>query len=254
MYEEFLPSYMGNAAYDAGEWLAQAVAGTLALSDALEFSRTFRIRAIGSLLLRGTPDSFWLDLSRSGRAFLHFLEVHPPSDQVASRAAPFFDAIASGDVACARATAQRTRTTRNADREYEEDFLYVRFLMQHFFMDVPAQEGERLLERYAALLDGGWEPRFGVAVALAERDPYGFDAALRALLLAEADRFTEQTNAGMLPREIAATEANVSIEGLALLRLAEQQGLETQEDYARVPSIVRGPAPAAFPADAWRTG
>ena len=43
----------------------------------------------------------------------------------------------------------------------------------------------------------------------------------------------------------------VAVEGLALLRLADRQGLRSEREYARVPSLVRGAAPAHFAADAW---
>ncbi|WP_160174601.1 immunity 49 family protein [Archangium violaceum] len=73
--------------------------------------------------------------------------------------------------------------------------------------------------------------------ALFVRDQDAFDAALEDLLI---ERDAEFRNAGppLHPQRFH-TERHVFIEGLALLRLAEDCGLSTQPEYRMMPGLVR---------------
>lgn len=52
--------------------------------------------------------------------------------------------------------------------------------------------------------------------------------------------------------EESSTEGNLSVEGLALVRLAEHKGLKTERDYLHVPSTARKGGRIAFSPDGWR--
>jgi hypothetical protein len=51
--------------------------------------------------------------------------------------------------------------------------------------------------------------------------------------------------------EAAATVGRLCVEGLALVRLAERQGMPTREGYLHVPSVAREPFAGAVRADSW---
>jgi hypothetical protein len=75
---------------------------------------------------------------------------------------------------------------------------------------------------------------------------------LALFLSSRADLLAELDEGGALMEEAASTEGNLSVEELALVRLAEHQGLKTERDYLHVPSTARKGGRIALPPDGWR--
>ena len=74
------------------------------------------------------------------------------SAKLTSRSEPFFDAIAAADFDGARAIAVASRRTWRQGEEYQEDFLFVDFVMKHFFLGAPDAECQQTLELHEQVL------------------------------------------------------------------------------------------------------
>jgi hypothetical protein len=210
----------------------------------LAFCSHLRRAGIGALFLTHRPEALHLRLQQSGKALAWFLQGAGDPAKQTGRALPFFDAVAAGDDATAREVARRARHTWAQGDEYPEDFLFVEFFMQRSYLGAGEVECGRLLARYEECLEGAEDSRLPLCRALHERDARALDEALKAFLSERADDF--EARAGSEPPESLATEALLSVEGLAVVRLAEQQGLSVAEDYLHVPSVARrGRAPAS---------
>ena len=254
MSNKFLPIFISNARYANQKLLPRLLQGSGSLADVLEWCGNHRLMGIGALLLLGDAETLQSHLYRSGRTFLALvLQSGGASTFALSRISPFFDALAAGDVQGAREMAVLAPRARQVDLEYEEDFLYVRFLMDHCLLGQSEAEGRRCLERFESVLQGSEEPRLDVCRALLARDEQGIEEALLRLVSAQQQRYVWLHERGSLSRETWATEAKVCVEGLALLVLAEQAGLSTpRSDHPGLPYLARCRQPPREPPDSWK--
>jgi hypothetical protein len=248
---EFLPVFVHNALGDVAELLPAVRAGKVPWRRMLEFCEHLRIAGIGSLFLEGTSEGLLRRLSQSGRAFGHFLAGAPEASKRTSQCAPFFDAVAANDLEGAAQVARHARREWAQGVEYEEDFLFVELLMQHFFLGADPARCQALLARYEQALQGAEDVRWGLCKALLEVDGTAFDDALDLYLSERDDRLKRQVKKELMLPEAAATVGQLCVEGVALVRLAERKGLPTREDYLHVPSIAREPFTGAVRADSW---
>lgn len=252
MASKFLPVFIGNALGDNEELLPAFTSGGGGLKEALRFCQNFRIAGIGSLLMSGTSVRFHECLHASARAFVHFTSFAPEAQKLNSRAEPFFDAVACGDTEAARELARLSPRAPDRNREYEEDFLFVRFLMDHFYLGVDAREGQRLLERYEKVLEGSVDARLAVCRTLLTGDGNGFDKALTRMMEEREVRFRKLRDKESMAEEVLATEGYVSVEGLALVRLAVSKGLHPLEDFLFIPSVAREQVRLRYRPDSWK--
>src|SRR5262249_45286726 len=158
-----------------------------------------------------------------------------PREAVQSLAMPFLDGLAADDQEAARAIARGSSHSHSPRDEYEEDFLFVEFVMQRFVLECAASVAEQLLARWRAGLRGVEDPRLDACKALHEADAERFDSGLRAFLQERSDTLEERIAGGSVPLELASTEGYLSVEGLALLRIADRLRLQTEEEYLHVP-------------------
>ena len=246
----YLPVHIQNALEDNLELLPRIRAGA-PQRKVLTFCQNFRVAGIGKLFLDGSPDSFRFHLHQSGRAFAHFLAHAPQESLIASKALPFFDAFAVEDFQGAEEIAQRSRRTWAQGKEYEEDFLFVEFCMQHACLGASRPTLEALLERYEKALEGSEDFRLEVCRALLDAREDAFNAAMEQHLEARSDEWAELEDNGSISPEAMLTEGRFSVEGLGLVRMAERQGIATEPDYLHIPSLARKGRPPAFDARSW---
>lgn len=253
MSTHYLPIYAQNAEYRIFDMEESFSLRKLGLADALDFCSNFRILAIAKLFLEHKTEEFALTLHRSATAFTYFLEQCPAKDNITSQMPPFFDAIASGDQNCAVAIARLACVNWNKEYEYEEDFLYMRLLMDHFILGQKLSEDDPPMLRYIELSNGQGDARHDIFLAILNSDSDGFEKAIGSFLLKEKDRFERFLKVGAILPEQAATEGNLSIEGLALVKLAEMKGLHVENDYLFIPSSVRKHRKYEWHMNDWRT-
>ena len=253
------PTYLSIAVKASAMGIADALPILLttpkpALDLTLYVSERYRRMAVGFLLMNGTPEDFFEHLFKSGRCLLYFLDANDDAPKVTSKAEPFFDAITCNDIAGANLIAARSRLTWNPAKEYEDDFLYVLFLIQRFFQRAATGTLLATLRRWEDVLEGGKDLRLGVCKALLAADQRGFDAAIEAWIEATQAGYERLRKREQLNPDEAATTVNVSTELLAWLRLAAEAGLRTAPSYPMAPDTARLFQLAHYPApDAWKT-
>jgi hypothetical protein len=246
----FLPLYEKGFLHDNEEYLASLVERRYGTKLALAVCVNWRRAAIASLLQSGRSNEFYRRLQRSGSAFLYFLRGTPPNATRLSDSAPFLDAIVAGDFATADEIAQRSNHTWLKDEEYEEDFLFYEFLMVYAMPGVLITDATKLLDRWEECLAGTDDTRLGVCRALIGDDPDAFDQALTDYL--DARELEQRKQLPMLEPEAAATEASVSIEGLALRQIAARRGLATMAEHPQIP-VPLVQQPAQWPPESFRS-
>ena len=253
----FLHTGIHNATHHLEMAIPAYAAGKLAKSHhSHALGVLFRRRGVCQLLTSGRAEPLFLAQMQSVSAYLHRLRGMVDEEKVTSRAAVLWDAIGGEYWDAATEIAQHSRTLANPVWEHEDDFLYVWFLMTRYFRDdgsVQAEERQRgLLDRWASVLVGGYDPRHLLCDALLRRDAQGFHRAFGEVGDAREAKLRQQLDKGQLPEEDAAWVLPVWLEGLALLRLAERDGLQTDAYCRAVPQVMRGNNPYAYHADAWR--
>lgn len=250
MTSPFLPIHVENALEELEERVPLLEAGRLDLDGVLDLCRWYRVAGIGGLFLEGEPAELQRRLAQSGRAFAHWSERAGEEEKVASLALPFFDAVAAGDLEGAAAIARTSRRSHARGQEYEEDFLFVEWVMQRFVLGADAAGLERLLARWEEALDGAADPRLDLARAAAAGKGRAAGLAFRAFL--DDRQRTLEARADLLEPEVADTEGSLSVEGVALARLADAAGLRIGAEFPNVPALARKVRPLQVPADVWR--
>lgn len=241
------------AALEIEELLPEVLEGSLSENDVIYFCGLYRRFGISKLLFSGAPDEFYQELFKAGRAYLDYIRRVGRDAVLTSKGAPFFDAVACNDLAGAGKIAEAVNPRWREGEEYEEDFLYVRFLMQRFFLDADATALEQGLARYEEVLDGQTDPRLELSRAILATEERAFDQALSVLLSNEQARLQGMVEGEKLDPDDASTVARVSVEGVALVRLGEQLGFGSLSEYPLVPDVARMFSRAVHPApDSWR--
>ena len=237
MTSQMLPMIMANAEYDLNKGLPFVQQGDANKKIYELVCRAYRVRGICRLFLEGLPGPLHADLQNSGKTFLQYLKSARDDELVTSKGTPFFDSIAGNDFETARQIAAHSRHTWNNDEEYEDDFLYVDFLMKHFFMDGGEDEIEKILQKFADLVGDESSPRLDVCQAFVNRDGQAFDEALGDLILEYQAYYQEGFSRDEILEEVWATEGHLFIEGLALIRMGELLKMPVQKEYAHIPSM-----------------
>jgi DNA-binding transcriptional regulator YiaG len=215
-------------------------------------STLYRRIAIAGLLSTAEPSPFFQNLFKSGRAFLHFLQSVPDAEKTTSKSEPLFDAIACRDREGAAELAKNSRRTFAKGKEYEEDFYYIRFLMDRFTAGASGGSAQQWLDAWGALAPDDF--RLAVCTALDRHDQGAFDRAIETAIAELRSRIKALRAKDALSADDAATTARVSTEVLAWLELAEAAGLAVERDYPLAPSLARQFRDVRLPApDAWRT-
>jgi hypothetical protein len=219
------------------------------LEQILELCMHYRRVGICRWLTRGDADALFTELANSAWVFTAWLARHPADEQCTARLDPFLDAVAAGADQAASAIRRQARGTWNEDGEYEEDFCYARIL-QHLACSEVA-EAAPLLERWSAV-SGSGEPRHQVCAAILARDPEAFVEGLTLLLDQVAEEIGQRRGKG--DPDAAVTTDRLSLEGLALLKLARRHGITSTPTHLLIHAALLVPAARALPgADDWKT-
>lgn len=246
-----LPLVRKAAGIEASKLLPFVRDGQETLDGALYLCDLLRRIGVASFFLDGTPDELHGYLQRSAHAFLHQVETVEREPPPASKCEPFLDAVACGDVDAARRIAAAAAAVCREGEEYPADFARARF-----FMALAAGAADEELAGALMRWDeaaGGDDERLDVARALLEREPDDFAAALEALMDANATASAERAAKDKLDPDVLVTTARLSVEGVALLRLARARGVRGQTDFTLVPSTVFAETAALPGPDAWKS-
>lgn len=223
-----------------------------------EVCQRYRMLAACSLFRTGLGDALTTHLCHSANAHLHFLSV---TSQVvlATQSLPvLWDACAAGNWGLAASIARRVVSDRDENREYEDDFVYCRFLVEAILAWVP--DGRRdvgepgaVLQRLTEVLAGAEDVRVEICTALQGQNSELFNTAVSAYMEQKESEFQNLRAADAVDLEAAVSVERLSVEGLALVALADLRGMETHSDYLLIPSLARAKPGQSFPdAFDWR--
>lgn len=252
MHGAFLFVSIENSEFALPAAIATLANGWLPRHDQVhQVCTLFRQRGLSQLLRDGLPAGFHVAAMQSCGALVFGLRDWPEATKVTSYANPLLDAIACRYWDGAAAIADASRTDWNPDYEYEDDFLYVRFLIE-FGLRRDRVVAAQIVQRYAEVLDGPADARLEVCSALLDNDAEAFDESLVRLLDERDERVQHHIRQGTIGNDAARWLAHVSVEGLALLAIAERERIDTAEHYLHCPTIARGPSPYDYDENAWR--
>jgi hypothetical protein len=207
------------------------------------FSNYFQGLAITHLLTDADLEQFKLYLTRSGYARRYFLSRSARDGNTGDprlalgRTEAFLDAVAAGQMALAREIARLSGDLWNPDWEYEDDFCY--FLFLHRIVgglgSAGAEHLEEILARFKRALEGGKSLRLNVCRAILARDAEAFRTGLFALMeKRQEELFSLRERLQQVEPQgcVCWARSFVSIEGFALMRLAEGAGIPRLEPDA----------------------
>lgn len=246
--------------------LPDFASGTLGeLAHAHGLGSLFRSVGVGELLLRGVVDPLFIAQMQSSSAYVFGLSRANDDEKVTSLGGCFWDAVAAEYWDAAATIARLSRMTHDPRREHEDDFSYVAFLMQRYFLAPAADAGaeeqnaheqwqQQCLERWEEVLEGGIDPRLSLCHALRDRDAEAFEEGIVAIADDRAADLKRRHAKGALTNEELAWLLPIWPEGLALLRLAEREGLPVDGiDVPWVPPVIRVRNPYEYHPSAWRS-
>jgi hypothetical protein len=225
-----------------------------------EFTDGMRAHALLWLLVEGDAQSCFRDLTVSAQVRRHFLRRCQKEGVVdlhcaCSRVEPFLDAVAAQSRDVARDIARLSPAAWMTENEYEDDFSYARFL--HLWVanappERPVAELVALLDQMEKALEGAASARLDVCRALLARDQEAFRDAFD-LLLDERKEEVEKRAVMAVNEPVATLDCTVFVEGLALLRLADELGFAIEAEYPGCPRLARarsqvGSVPDTLPA------
>ena len=220
----------------------------------------YRRRAIAWLLLEADTAAFSRDLYNSAQAFLFFLNQARDNSAIdrypltTGRSAPFFDAVASQSNDLAKSIALNSKQVFSEGDEYEDDFYYHYFLMQLYLKEVDEKSLAKILDRFSSEVTGESSYKLAICKALSDQDSQLFNDSLNELLLAHQETYHRYREQEKEHDEIIDTEGNISVEGLALVRLAEIRHMMTAKEYPLIPSLAKQTSPmVSQPEDAWKS-
>jgi hypothetical protein len=232
----------------------QSAASTEALGRTCNsISAYYRALGICELLIDADVDGFQHQLVRSGQVRKHLLATRQTEKNTVDPAirssvvGPFLAALAAHHLDLAREIGILSPKTWFQKDEYEDDFIYARFLYDLAVGRSAPGDLAVQLDRFEEVLEGGPSQRLPICRALLARDQAAFDEAFAALLVARRAEVKKEAKTFQAEELTFHPESRVFVEGLALLELATRQGLTTLPEYPPLcPSLARRQATKPF--------
>ena len=242
-----LSDYTGIVAYDIGFWLTALRNPDYPVADlgevCLDAQAKLRTVAIIQLLSHGDVDRFAHNLIRSGRCRVSYLQraraAGGDRHQASARIDAFHDAVAAADFALARQIAALSPAEWREGFEYEDDHCCAQLSFAVIAVAADVARTQALFERWEQALEGRPDARLPVLRALVQRDAEAFGPAFEALVQARAAQIAAEQARARIEEPGLLAGWQIWIEGLALLRLATQLKLPTQDEYRYCPSLAR---------------
>jgi immunity protein 49 of polymorphic toxin system len=252
-----LADYVEPLSYDTAFWAAGVLNPEYPIEElgdlSLEVSEKLRAMAILVLLTKASTDTFYHNLIRSGRCreiyLRRCLEEKALEDhhRASGRYEPLCDSIAAGDFDLAGRIVRLSPDHFMAGHEYEDDYSYAQIL--HMLVNGDTTNARRFLQRFEVYAEGESNARLSLSNALVGRNQDAFDEAFEELLTERATKIQADKDRHQLEEPQVVAQRHIFVEGLAILRLAERQGLKTAAEYRYCPSLARVPLSKPFPGE-----
>jgi|GEM_PF-5548106 len=253
MGSAYLSSYISNSSSRADAALPEVVSTPTYDNTYLNCQY---YRQLGACSYLHTMDTkFLLDcLHRSVGCYLFALKSIPLAEKRISECEPIFDAISAGLNDAVNEMLPYVPKMYNADYEYEEDFLYIYFLLNYFFNSDSKSDisCEQILVNYEDTING-FSARFDICKSFFEKDDILFGDAFDQFLLEREERIITMIERETMPEEEWAWRKYISFEALGLLKLASTLTFKTEKNYSQVPESLRQIPSVVFDDNLWRS-
>jgi hypothetical protein len=252
MSSQFLSAFIENAAFDISLHVAALKGGKLDWVGLQQLCKAFRQRGVCSLLLNGESDAYFVNTMQSASACLYFSRQMHDEKRCLSQIEPIFDAICGGYWECARELAVLSPKAANLDYEYEDDYLYAKFLLEVSLIGAADETSRNTLDRYEVVSEGIDSPRLEVGRALLDHDEEAFHTNLYILLDDSAEKLEAKIDRNAMPEEEWSWQRYFSTEGLALIRIAMRRNIPVAADYPHVPEELIYGKSLPFDQEVWK--
>ena len=187
------------------------------------------------------------------RDFAQKTSVDPPYLCV-SKDIGFTASLAVGHFELAKSIGEYSAESHNPLIEYEEDYLFPRFMQLIIHPDSNASELDSLLIRWEEILQGDRSEELAVCKALLDKDAGEFTDCFNSLIIARQQRMDAWKRKASFDEAIYAAEGNVYIDGICMLRVAEMRGIPVNDEYPLIPRLALRLTITDFTGeDSWRT-
>jgi hypothetical protein len=211
----------------------------------LDLTVNLRALAILSLLLQSDRRRFRNNLSTSGRVRQTYLrriaEQKLTQDHhfAAGRYNSLLDAIAAGDATLAQRIVSLSPSHFQPVKEYEDDYCFAQIIGQ-FIQNTPDEK--RIinnLSKFEQYADSDNDKRINLCKTLLEKKQFDFNETFSEFLSHREKQILDDKDRGQLEDICVLCQRIIYIDGLAILRIAQMRGLETEKEYLFCPSAVR---------------
>lgn len=142
-------------------------------------SDLYRQVGIGEFLMSNDPANLNRQVAKGIQAYCEFLENAEESEKATSQINVLFDAIYLNDTASLSRLAKAAATTVNARKEYEEDFLYKRILLDLIGLGKEQEAIENLMKAFETLHNDNEDERFVLLRAYLDKEHEDFWGLLK---------------------------------------------------------------------------
>lgn len=223
----------------------------------LAFELGTKLRALGIILLvtKADSDGFQFNLIRSGRAWRTYLkraqaeQAQEDHHFCTGRSDPLVDCIATGQFDLALEISGLLPNAWRKGHEYEDDYCFGRLLQILCMPLVDKTLAEPVIRQWETYLDDDDSPRLAVIQSLLNQDQDDFNERFQDLIFNYHAEIEKNKQRGQLEEPHVIAQRRVFVEGLAILRLAEKQGLATEREYDLCPFLARLPRTRPLPED-----
>jgi len=252
MSSEYLADYIENAAFASQRMLYPLENGELDNVGIQELCSFFRQHALCSYYLYHDSSILFSDLMKSAAAYIYFLENTSSNQIILSRAKPFYDAICGGYFDAAEKISKLSPFIWHKDKEYEDDFLFIKFIMQLFFSDAVKEDLDLTLDALNGELTDENLFRGDICRSLIDKNGELFRDSLDILVQTRKAKIEKMIEDEAIAEEYWSWMRYFSSEATALVKLAEKMGLELDSVIEDVPSILREDSGVSFREDSWK--
>lgn len=252
--EMYLPMAVKNIGLTLEDILSNISTAEYKLLYYDKISSLYRQIGIGEYLMSNSVISMFSMLQLGIQSYIEFLEKADDSEKAISKIVVFFDAVCCQDKKAMADLALLAPRQLNARKEYDEDFLYMRILMDIFGLGKPREDVQVMLDEYEAFHSENSDERFNIIIALLEKDGKAFHESLELLISERLDRYADGGDLYKGTLEEATILSHVSTEVIAWLWFARIQNIGLSNEYALAPSSsMQAYRPVPLTEGAWRS-
>jgi len=219
-------------------------------------------RLIGELkLLMDADQQGFIDgLCKSAYSRLYFLRQFAAKNTVdapylcLSKDIALTAGLAAGHIELTKQIAKLSKDKHDPKIEYEDDFLFVRFIADSVLDGTTTEQLQKLVARWEVVLEGGASTEFAVCKTIADNDAEAFHDAFDSLIASRQQQLKQWRESTAFDEQMYSAEGFLYVKGMCVLRIAHLRGIPVKLEYPLIPRMALDIPGVSFPAqDSWRT-